>query len=87
VRDLIALRRSRADLRGGAYETLAAPEGAWAWRRGERTAAAVNLSAAEVEVAGLEGVVLVGTDRARDGEAVDGVLRLGPWEGAVIELR
>ena len=87
VRDLIALRRSREDLRGGAYETVAAPDGAWAWRRGERTAAAVNLSAAEVEVGGLEGVVLVGTDRTRDGEAVDAALRLGPWEGALIELR
>ena len=37
VRDLIALRRERADLRDGAYRTLPAPAGAWAWRRGERT--------------------------------------------------
>ena len=35
VRDLIALRREREDLRGGAYETLPAPDGAWAWRRGD----------------------------------------------------
>jgi alpha-glucosidase len=86
VRDLIALRRERADLRGGGYETLPAPDGAWAWRRGEGTAAAVNLSGAEV-VLDIQGVVLVGTDRARDGERVDGALRLGPWEGAVLELR
>ena len=44
VRDLIALRRERADLRAGAYETLPAPAGAWAWRRGDGTAAALNLS-------------------------------------------
>jgi len=86
VRDLIALRRSRADLRGGSYQTLPAPDGAWAWRRGDGTAAAVNLSGAEVEVAGLGGSVLVATDRSRDGERVDGTLRLGPWQGAVLAL-
>jgi alpha-glucosidase len=84
VRDLIALRRVRADLRGGGYETLPAPAGAWAWRRGDGTAAAVNLSDADVKVDGLEGTVLVATDRGRDGERVDGSLRLGPWEGAVL---
>jgi alpha-glucosidase len=83
VRDLIALRRDRSDLRGGAYETLPAPEGAWAWRRGDSTVAAVNLSAAPVEVA-VEGRILIGTDRSRDGEEVSGALRLGPWEGAVL---
>jgi alpha-glucosidase len=84
VRDLIALRRERADLRGGAYATLPAPAGAWAWRRGDETAVAVNLSGAEVELGGLAGTLLVGTDRAREGERVEGALRLGPWEGAVL---
>jgi alpha-glucosidase len=86
VRDLIALRRERADLRGGAYATHPAPAGAWAWRRGERTAVAVNLSDGEASVEGLAGRVLVATDRGRDGEAVEGALALGPWEGAVLEL-
>ena len=86
MRDLIALRREREDLRGGAYETLPAPDGAWAWRRGASTAVAVNLGDGEVEVEGLAGTVLVGTDRARDGEAVSGALRLAPGEGAVVEL-
>jgi alpha-glucosidase len=85
VRDLIALRRERADLRGGSYESLPAPAGAWAWRRGERTVVAVNLSGEPVEVE-LDGTVLVGTDRSRDGERAGGSLRLGPWEGAVVEL-
>jgi glycosidase len=84
ARDLIALRRERADLRGGGYATLPVPDGAWAWRRGEDTAAAVNLSDAPVEIE-LEGRILIGTDRTRDGEAVEGMLRLGPWEGAVLE--
>jgi glycosidase len=86
VRDLIALRREREDLRAGAYETLATPEGAWAWRRGDGTAVALNLGDAAVEVEGLAGRVLVGTDRARDGSAVSGACRLAPAEGVVIEL-
>lgn len=79
-RDLIALR-----LRG-AYETLPTPPGVWAWRRGDSAVVAVNLSerAAHVRV---EGVVAVGTDRARDGERVAGRLRLGPWEGLVVRAQ
>jgi alpha-glucosidase len=86
TRDLIALRREREDLRTGAYATLTAPEGAWAYRRGERHAVALNLADAPAEVDGLAGVVLIATDRARDGEHVSGTLALGPWEGAVLEL-
>ena len=86
TRDLIALRaRARRPARRRATRRCAAPDGAWAWRRGDRTVAAVNLSDAEVTVDGIDGTVLVGTDRARDGERVAGALRLGPWEGAVLE--
>jgi alpha-glucosidase len=82
VRHLIALRRERADLRDGAYAALPAPDGAWAWRRGESTVVALNLSDAPAEVeAG--GTVLIGTDRSRDGQPFDG--RLGPWEGALVD--
>jgi alpha-glucosidase len=50
-RALIAQRRASADLSEGDYESLAAPHGVWAFRRGERTRVAVNLSedAAELE--------------------------------------
>jgi glycosidase len=85
VRDLIALRRGAADLRVGDYATLAAPDGAWAWRRGERYAVALNLSGDDVVVDGVAGRVAVGTDRARDGEVVGGAVSLGPWEGVVVE--
>jgi alpha-glucosidase len=84
VRDLIALRRMRADLRTGAYAPLDAPEGAWAYRRGEATTVALNLSDRPVPVAGARGRVAVGTDRARDGAPVDGRIELGPWEGVVL---
>jgi alpha-glucosidase len=80
VRDLIALRRERADLHDGAYATLPAPDGAWVWRRGEATVAALNLSDAPVTV-DVAGTVLIGTDRLRDGRPFDG--RLGPWEGVL----
>jgi alpha-glucosidase len=82
VRDLIALRRERDDLHDGVYATLPAPGGAWAWRRGERTAVALNLSAAGATV-DVAGTVLVGTDRSRDGQRFDG--RLGPFEGVVLD--
>jgi alpha-glucosidase len=84
TRDLLALRRARGDLHAGAYETLDAPEDVWAWRRGEQTAVALNLSAGPVELE-LEGTVLLATERDRDGEAV-GPLRLDPAEAVVLDL-
>jgi hypothetical protein len=32
----------------------------------------------------VDGAVAIGTDRRRDGEAITGVLRTGPWEGVVV---
>jgi glycosidase len=83
-RDLIALRRSRPDLHAGAYRTLPAPDGVWAWRRGDATRVAVNLSEEPRSVGGLDGGVLVATDRSRDGSRVRGRLELAPWEGVVV---
>jgi alpha-glucosidase len=84
VRDLIGLRRTIEELRGGAYAQLDAPEGAWAYRRGERVVVALNLSDAPVVVPGVGGRIEVATDRARDGEAVPEGVALRPWEGAVL---
>ena len=82
VRDLIALRRSFAQ---GAYATLPAPDGAWAWRRGEAVVVALNLSGAEVALGGVPaGEVAISTSRARDGERVGGAVALAPWEGLVV---
>ncbi len=86
VRDLIALRRAEPELRTGAYATLPAPPGAWAWRRGTGWAVALNLGEAEVRVEGLAGTVAVATRRARDGERVAGPLALAPAEGVVVRL-
>ncbi len=86
VRDLIALRKRSPELTSGSYEPLPAPAGAWAWRRGERFVVALNLADADVTVEGAAGRVAIATDRARDGERVDGALRLGPYEGVVVEV-
>jgi alpha-glucosidase len=83
VRDAIALRRERADLRTGAYATLPAPSGAWAYRRGDGTVVALNLSDAPVAV-DLEGTVLVATDRAGEGEPFGGALE--PWTAVVLDV-
>jgi glycosidase len=50
--DVIARRRASPDLRAGDYESLPAPRGVWAYRRGESTVVALNLSD---EPAGFEG--------------------------------
>jgi alpha-glucosidase len=84
VRDLIALRRAVDDLRAGPYAQLDAPEGAWAYRRGERVAVALSLSDAPVAIPGVRGRIALATDRARDGEAVPDGVRLRPWEGVVL---
>ena len=48
-----------------------------------RVAVALNLSDEPVTVPGVTGRVAVATDRARDGEALDGAVALGAWEGVV----
>ena len=64
-----------------------APDGVWAWRRGERHAVVVNYSDADAALDDIDGRVRIGTDRARDGEAFAGTLRIGAWEGLVVEIR
>jgi alpha-glucosidase len=85
TRDLIALRRSEADLAGGGYRALPAPDGVWAYSRGERFAVVLNLSdgANTVDI-GSSGRIRLSTRRERDGEAAAGAIGLGPWEGVVI---
>jgi alpha-glucosidase len=84
TRDLISLRRERTDLRSGSYATLEAPEGVWAWRRGDRTLVVLNLTEAVVDASLGRGEVLVSTHRDRDGERIADGVRLHPWEALVI---
>ena len=84
TRDLIALRKQLAELRSGAYTELPSPKGAWAWQRGESTVVAINLGSDATEIGGVEGSVALATRRQREGECVDGTLRLEPAEGVII---
>jgi alpha-glucosidase len=85
VRDLIALRRSEEDLRAGAYSQVLASGGLWVYRRGPQHLVALNCGD-EAAVIEASGTVAVCTNRSRDGEAVDGELRLAPREGGVVRL-
>jgi len=85
-RDLIALRRETPDLRSGDYASIPAPEGVWAWRRGDGVIVALNLSGAASETRVGEATIAIGTDRARDSERVEEDLSLGPWEAAVLRV-
>jgi alpha-glucosidase len=84
VRDLITLRRESPDLRGGSYATLPSLDGTWAWRRGEGTTVALNMSDAGSSVEVGAGTIRIATERDRDGERVEGRLELSPWTGAVV---
>ena len=83
VRDLIAVRRRRPDLRSGSYRQLPSPPRAWAWLRGRGTTVALNLSDQPLRIPGVAGTVVISTTRSRDGERIDGALSLRPWEGAI----
>ncbi len=86
-RDLLGLRNAFPDLRQGAYEVVAADDaGLWAWRRGERTVVALNLADTPAAIDDVRGLVRISTHRARDGERLEGALRLAPWEGAIVWL-
>ena len=84
VRDLIALRRDTRDLRDGDYETMAAPEGVWAWCRGSGVFVAMNLTEAEAAIPNIEGRIAICTDRTRDGRQIERTLTLAPYEAAVV---
>jgi len=82
---LIALRRASTDMSGGAMRFVdGTPGGVLAWRRGERTSVALNLSDEAAVIDGVGGAVRAGTRREREGERVEGTLALDPWEGVVL---
>jgi alpha-glucosidase len=84
TQSLLALRRSSPELQAGAYSTIQAGPGVWAWRRGEGAAVAVNLSERPRVVRGVQGTIRAATSAGREGEDVSGAVRLAPWEGAVM---
>ena len=86
TRDLIALRRNTPELQVGPYRSLDSSPGSWAWCRGSQVLVMANMGDGEGLLEGVSGVVCLGTERGRDGTAVDGTLRLQGWEAVVVEL-
>jgi alpha-glucosidase len=84
TRDLIALRKTLPGLRSGEYTELASPPGTWAWRRGEGTVVAINLGQEVAQISSVVGAVELATHRDREGERLDGTLRLEVAEGVII---
>jgi len=63
-----------------------APAGVWAFRREGGALVALNLGDAPASLDGVSGAIVIGTDRARDDEIVDGSLRLRPREAVVVAV-
>lgn len=84
TKDLISLRRSEADLTTGDYKSLPSAASVWVWQRGKRVRIAINMSEYHHEVKHMHGRIMLGTVRQREGEEVDGILHLEPWEGVII---
>jgi alpha-glucosidase len=85
-RDVIAYRRQHPAFVTSGYESLGAPEGVWAFGRGETHAVCLNMSASPVRLDGFGGTVAICTDRARDGDIVGSVLTLAAHEGLILEI-
>ncbi|MGH2736456.1 MAG: alpha-amylase family glycosyl hydrolase [Actinomycetota bacterium] len=83
TRNLIALRRSTADLQTGPYEELDSPPGTWLFRRGDSVTVALNLSDAPQTIANVVGEVVIATQSSRR-ERAESDLRLDSWAGAVL---
>ncbi|HEY0411187.1 MAG TPA: alpha-amylase family glycosyl hydrolase, partial [Candidatus Dormibacteraeota bacterium] len=83
-RDAIRLRAAEPDLRHGAQRILPSPPEVLAFGRGDSVTVVLNLDGGPVTVPGVEGTVLLGTDRSRDGAGVRGGLELRGWEGTVV---
>jgi alpha-glucosidase len=87
ARDLLTLRRRTPELHTGRYETMVAPAGVWAWRRGDRIVVALNLSDDDAALGPTSGRICIATDRGRDGERFDDVLPLPAWGGVIAAIR
>jgi alpha-glucosidase len=84
-RDLIAYRRRHPEFVAADYASLPAPEGMWAFGRGDIHVVVLNMSSGPLELDGVAGSVHLCTNRARDGEVVASPLRMAAHEGLIFE--
>jgi len=88
AKDLLALRKRETSLQAGDYETVTDPaEAVWAWRRGDDFLVALNLSNHHQEIKHTSGEIALSTLRSREGDELNGLLHLDPWEGVVVRRR
>jgi alpha-glucosidase len=85
ARDLVALRRAEPALQTGSYRSMATTPGAWAWDRDERLVVLGSLCDGAASLDAITGTIRLGTDRSREGEAVDGTLVVSGWEAVLVE--
>jgi glycosidase len=85
-RDLIAFRRKFPGLPTGAYRSVAAPDGVFAFTRADRLLVALNLSDRAATLDGVRGTIRMCTDRRREGDNSGGSLALPEWEGVIVDL-
>jgi alpha-glucosidase len=83
TRDLIALRKQHRFLQG-AYFAVDTPRDVWAFRRAGGAFVALNLGDEVVRLENVEGAIVIGTDRTRDGERLTGSLELRAHEAVVM---
>jgi alpha-glucosidase len=83
-RRVIAARRSSEDLAVGGYSSLPSAPDTWAYRRGDASDVLLNMSENPAMFDDARGTVSVATDRHLEGSAIEGVLTLAPWGGAVV---
>jgi alpha-glucosidase len=84
-RSVIAYRRRRPEFALADYCSIPAPEGLWAFRRGDHHVVALNTSAEALELEGQRGTIQLCSNRDREQEAVGVVLRVDAYEGVVLE--
>ncbi len=82
-RALIALRRSDDDLLFGAYQSIDAPDGVYAYRRGEHYTIALNFTD-QPQTVNVSGALVLSTLMDRR-ETVSGSLALRPHEGVIVQ--
>jgi alpha-glucosidase len=81
----IGCRSGSEDLAVGAYRSRPSPDDTWVYERGRRTVVALNMSASGHDLHDVSGTIVLATDRAHEGSAVEGSLGLAPWSGVVVE--
>jgi hypothetical protein len=84
-RDVIAYRCRHPDFVVGEYRSLPAPEGVWAFGRGDSHVVVLNMSPNPAGLDGLAGTVGLCTDRARDREVAGSPFRMRAYEGLILE--